>query len=265
MAGVPVTVAISEHNPISNAVSNPGRLKLFLPFLVRRFYPRADAIVAVSATVAADLADFGRIPREKVTAIPNPVLTPALLARMSQAPEHPEWLNAGAPLIVSAARLAPQKDLKTLLRAFSLLRARRDVRLLILGEGRSRASLEALSEELELGHDFRMPGRVLNPLPYMRGADIFALSSIYEGFGNVLVEALAAGCKVVSTDCPGGPREILDGGRYGALVPVGDAPALARALEAALDTPQDAAKLQARARDFNAESIADVYLERILP
>ena len=110
-----------------------------------------------------------------------------------------------------------------------------------------------------------MPGRVANPLPYMRGAETFALSSIYEGFGNVLVEALAAGCKVVSTDCPGGPREILDGGRYGALVPVGDAPALARALEAALDTPQDAGKLETRARDFDAESIADIYLERILP
>ena len=106
-----------------------------------------------------------------------------------------------------------------------------------------------------------MPGRVANPLPYMRGAETFALSSIYEGFGNVLVEALAAGCRVVSTDCPGGPREILDGG----LVPVGNARALARALEAALDTPYDAVELDARAQYFHSESIADVYLERILP
>jgi glycosyltransferase involved in cell wall biosynthesis len=104
MAGIPLRVALSEHNPITNTVSNPGRLRVFLPFLVRRFYPLADAVVAVSASVAADLADFARIPRERVTTIPNPVLTRALLERMSEAPERPEWLGAGAPLIVTAAR-----------------------------------------------------------------------------------------------------------------------------------------------------------------
>lgn len=259
-ARVPVRVTISEHNPISDAVSNPRRIKLFLPFLVRRFYPAADAIVAVSTSVADDLAEFSGLPRDRIVAIANPVLTPRLLERLAEPPEHPEWVDGSAPVVVSVARLAPQKDLDTLLRAFALVRARRDARLLILGEGRSRGALEERIRELGIRHDVRLPGRVANPLPYLRCAAVFALSSIYEGFGNVLVEALAAGCPIVSTDCPGGPREILDNGRHGRLVPVGDPTALARAIEEALDSPRDPAPLQRRARDFAPDAIAPAYL-----
>ena len=261
LAGVSTRVTLSEHNPISDSVSNPGRVKLFLPSLVRRFYPKADGIVAVSGSVADDLAEFSRIPRERIAAIWNPVVTPSLLARMAESPEHPEWVDGESPVVVTAARLAPQKDLETLLQAFARLRARREARLLVLGEGRSRPTLERSVRDLGLADDVRMPGRVANPLPYLKRSAAFALSSIYEGFGNVLVEALASGCAVVSTDCPGGPREILERGRYGRLVPVGDPAALARGLEDALDSPSDPATLQRRAQDFSVERIAQAYLD----
>ncbi len=261
LSGVSTRVTLSEHNPISDAVSNPGRVKLFLPSLVRRFYPKADGIVAVSGSVADDLAKFSRIPRDRIAAIWNPVLTPSLLGRMAESPEHPEWVDGDSPVVVTAARLAPQKDLETLLQAFALLRARRQARLLVLGEGRSRPTLERSVRDLGLADDVRMPGRITNPLPYLRRSAAFALSSIYEGFGNVLVEALAAGCPVVSTDCPGGPGEILERGRYGRLVPVGDPAALARGLEDALDSPPDPASLKRRAQDFSTERIAQAYLD----
>ena len=226
LAGVPVRVTICEQNPLSLSVSNPGRIKLFMPWLARRLYPTADGLVGASGGVADDLARFARIPRQRIEAIPNPVLTQDLRDQMAVAPEHPEWLEGDLPVIVTAARLAPQKDLETLIRAFSLLRAHREARLLILGEGRSRKALEKTIRRLDLGASVRMPGRVANPLPYLRYARVFALSSIYEGFGNVVVEALAAGCPVVSTDCPGGPPEILAGGQFGRLVPMGDVPGL---------------------------------------
>jgi glycosyltransferase involved in cell wall biosynthesis len=252
-------VTISEHNPISRAVSHSGRVRLLLPRLVRHFYPEADAIVAVSGAIADDLASFAKLPRERITAIPNPVWTPWLKARIAEAPPHPEWLAGDGALVVTAARLAPQKDLGTLLRAFALLCQRRPARLLILGKGRSRAALEALIRELAIEDHVILPGHVPNPLPYFRAADVFALSSTYEGFGNVLVEALASGCPVVSTDCLGGPREILGQGRFGRLVPPGDAPALAEALEKTLDSPRDREALASRAADFSVARIADAY------
>ena len=167
-------------------------------------------------------------------------------------------------MVLSAARLAVQKDLGTMLRAFARVRARRAVRLVILGEGGERARLEDLARRLGVAEDVAMPGHVANPLAYMARAAVFALSSIYEGFGNVLVEALACGRPIVSTDCPGGPREVLDDGRYGRLVAVGDDAAFAAALEQALDVPVDAAGQRRRAADFAVEPIADRYLAVLL-
>jgi len=157
-------------------------------------------------------------------------------------------------------RLAVQKDFPTLLRAFARLRAARPARLMILGEGDRRSELEQLASALGISADVRLPGFVENPLAYMRRAAVFVLSSIYEGFGNVLVEALACGCPIVSTDCPGGPAEILEHGRFGRLVPVGDVAALGDALLATLAAPRESEALVARARDFSAAVIADRYL-----
>ena len=264
LAGVETRVVLSEQNPLSWSCRNAGRRKLLLPALARRYYPAADEIVACSQGVADDLADFARLPRERITTIHNPVLTGALLAAAKEPLAHP-WFAAGAPpVILGVGRLAVQKDFATLLRAFASVRTRRPVRLLLLGEGAERAALEALARRLGVAADVALPGFASNPLAYMARAGVFALSSIYEGFGNVLVEALACGRAIVSTDCPGGPREILDDGRYGQLVPVGDDVAMAAALERALDEPTDAAAQRRRAADFAVDRIAEQYLDVLL-
>ena len=261
----PTRVVLSEANPLSLSCRHAGRIKPFLPTIVRRLYPRAQHIVAVSQSVADDLSVFARIPSEHITAIHNPVVTPTLLAQAEEPIDHP-WLSPGTPAVVlGVGRFAAQKDFATLIRAFARIRRHRRARLLLLGEGKQRGELEALVKRLGLEEDVQMPGLVTNPLPYMARSAVFGLSSIYEGFGNVLVEALACGCPIVSTDCPGGPLEILDAGKYGRLVPMRDDAAFATALQAALDSPADGNRLRARAADFSADRIADQYLRVLFP
>lgn len=259
LSGVSTRIVVVEGNPLSKTIRNPGRIKLFAPLLVRRFYPRADGWIGTSRDVSHDIADLAKLPREQVASIGNPVLTSEVLRRMDEPLEHPWFAPGNPPVILGVGRLAVQKDFSTLIRAFGKLRAERAARLLILGEGRCRVELEKLVTRLGLDEDVALPGFVSNPLPYMKCASVFALSSIYEGFGNVLVEALAAGCPIVSTRCPGGPAEILEEGNYGALVPPGNPDALSRALAQVLDAPPDREHLQARARDYSPANIARLY------
>lgn len=240
VSGTKPGLVLNEQNTMSrvagNASSLAGRL---VPRLARRTYPGATAITAVSKGVAEDLAETIGIPLARIDVIHNPVVTPELIARAAEPIEH-EWFAPNAPPVVLAVgRLNPQKDYPTLLEAFAKVRERRPARLMILGDGPLRPELEATIEDLGIRHDVRLPGFVENPWAYMRMCDVYAMSSRWEGLPTVLIEALASGARIVSTDCPSGPREILDGGRYGRLVPVGDAVALARALAAALedDTP----------------------------
>jgi glycosyltransferase involved in cell wall biosynthesis len=167
-------------------------------------------------------------------------------------------------VILGVGRLTPAKDFPTLLRAFARVRQVRAVRLVILGEGELRGTLEALVRDLGLEDSVSLPGFVQNPYAYMARAKLFVLSSAWEGFGSALVEAMACGLPVVSTDC-GGPSEILEGGMYGRLVPVGDPQALAEAILTALVEPPQADLLRARAEDFSVEKIADQYLEVLCP
>jgi len=161
--------------------------------------------------------------------------------------------------------LKREKDFPLLLHAFSRLRNKVDARLLILGEGDERSALEALIRELGLQEPVFLPGFVPDTVPFHAHADLFVLSSSNEGFGNVIVEALEQGTPVVSTDCLSGPAEILEGGRYGTLVPVGDVEALAKAMEDALTHPHDTEALKRRAQDFDVGRIADQYLDLLLP
>jgi len=163
------------------------------------------------------------------------------------------------PVIVTAGRLVPVKDHRTLLKAFALLRASRDARLVIFGEGPLESELRAAAQEAGIGEDVLFAGYVNDPAACYAAADLFVLSSTSEGFGNVLVEAMASGVPVVSTDAPHGPREILDDGRFGALVPVGDAAALAKAMAEMLGQPTSADVLQSRAADFEIVKIGDRY------
>lgn len=228
---------------------------------LRRLYPRADAIVAVSKGVAEDLIALTGVASERVHVIANPTIPPDIAERAAYRPEHP-WLTQGdVPVILAIGRLAPQKDYATLLRAFARLRDQRDARLIIVGEGEERSRLERLAADLAVAGDVALPGFVANPYPWLRCAALFVLSSAWEGSPNALTEAMHLGRPVVATDCPSGPREVLDGGRIAPLVPVGDDGALARAMAAALDQPQDAAALREAVAAYQPSVSTARYLE----
>ena len=223
-------------------------------------YRRADGIIAVSRGVADDLATFARLPRGRITVLNNPVVTPDLLELAAAPVDHPWFERGEPPVILGVGRLHPQKDFGTLLHAFARLRQRCHARLVIVGEGDERRFLESLAAELGVAADVDLPGFTPNPYRFMAHAAVVALSSRWEGSPNVLVEAMACGTPVVATDCPSGPAETLENGRYGALVPMGDPTALADALGRTLDTPLSAEDLVARSRDFEMATASLAYL-----
>lgn len=227
--------------------------------LVSRLYARADTIVAISNGVGDRLARETGLGRAAIRTIYNPVTTPELNEKAAAPTAHPWLFEDSIPVLLAVGRLNPQKNFDSLITAFAQIRTNRRARLIILGEGSERAELENRINEMGLGEDIIMPGWVDNPYAYMRLANLFVLSSRYEGLGNVLIEALACGCPVVATDCPSGPREILSDGTHGRLVPVGDADALAAAIKAGLDDPGDAAKRMRRAEDFSVTQAVDHY------
>ncbi len=270
LSGLGGRVVISERIQASRHAASEGRWGDQGPSaLLRNAYLGADAIVAVSDGVADDLADHAGIPRGRITTIYNPVVGPELQLRACEPLDHP-WFAPGAPpVILAAGRLDPQKDFATLIRTFAQVRARRPARLLILGAPSLAApahagELAALSDTLGVAGDVAMPGFADNPFAFMARAAVFVLSSRYEGLPGVLIQALACGCPVVSTDCPSGPAEILEGGRLGPLVPVGDSAALAGAIEQLLDHPPARDHLQAGARRFDVEGSVDRYLDLLL-
>ena len=260
LAGVATRVVVSERNTLScsvqHASSRRGRL---MPHLIRRFYPLADGIVAVSKGVADDLAQVTGIPREHIQVIYNPVVTPELQEKARAPLEHP-WFAPGAPpVLLAAGRLTAQKDFPTLIHAIALVRQSRLTRLLILGEGEERPALEALVRQLNLEQDVSMPGWVENPYPHMVKASLFVLSSKWEGLPGVLIEALYCGAHLIATDCPGGSREILRNGQYGQLVPVGDVAALALAIESALDSERTGLTRESW-RPFEPKTVVNQYI-----
>ena len=237
VAHVPTRLFVNEQNTVSceagNASSRRSRL---IPRLIKRFYPWANGIVVVSQGVRDDLAQLTNMSRERITVIYNPSVVEAEVREKAQAAlDHPWFKSGEPPVLLAVGRLQVQKDYPTLIRAFAQVRQSRPARLLILGEGKERPMLEALIKELGLEHDVSLPGFVMNPYAYMGRASLFVLSSRWEGLPTVLIEALCCGAPVVSMDCPSGPREILKDGKYGPLVPVGDADALARAIETTLE------------------------------
>ncbi len=236
LARVPMRLVVSEHSTLSSEVAQHWYRRL-LPVAMRPIYPRCDAVVAVSGGVADDLSEMIGLARERIAVVPNAVVGPEIAVRAAEPADHPWLRDGGEPVVLGVGRLTAQKDFALLLRVFARLRARRPARLVILGEGPDRAALAALAADLGIAEAVDMPGFVDNPYAYMARASVFALSSRWEGLPTVLIEALACGAKIVSTDCPSGPREILEGGRLGRLVPPGEEDAFLAALEAALDDP----------------------------
>ena len=227
-------------------------------------FPTADHIVTVSDGVADNHSLTLEIPRERITRIYNPADIAEIEQMAQSVPEHPWMTDNGPPVILSAGRLTRVKDFPTLLKAFRQVSRSRDVRLIILGEGSWRRRLESMIRKMGLEATVSLPGWVSNPYAFMNRASLFVLSSKFEGLANVMIEAMACGCPCVSTNCPSGPAEILDNGRFGPLVPVGEESALAAAMERVLDSPLDKDTLQARAQEFSLDASVDQYERMII-
>lgn len=223
----------------------------------------SDHIVAVSKGVRQSVSVKAGIPKERITTIYNPVVTPRLAELSREIPPHPWLIEDGPPVILSAGRFARVKDFPTLIRAFHKLSMVIPARLILLGEGGERNNLAALVRELDLEDRVSMPGWVDNPYTFMARASLFATSSRMEGLPTVLIEALACGCPCVSTDCPSGPAEILEGGRTGRLVPIGDVEALAEAMRLTIENPPPKTLLLKRAGCFSAENAVAMYEQLI--
>lgn len=261
IASIEARVVITEHNQLAPETLGKHRWRYDCsPALLRSGYLHADTIAAVSDGVACELAEFTGIARQRITVLYNPVVGSHVLRGAQEPVNHPWFAIGEPPVLLGVGMLKPQKDFPTLIRAFALVRQERPVRLLILGDVRNpekdgayREKLLALPMALGVEADVAFPGFVENPFAYMGHAAAFVLSSAWEGLPTVLIEALGCGCPVVSTDCPSGPAEILDHGRFGPLVPVGDEEALAAAIKSVLDNPLHRDVLKNRAHLFSTE------------
>jgi glycosyltransferase involved in cell wall biosynthesis len=262
LSGADTRVVVGAHIHLSaqddeGASRGKSRVRALRP-MMRRCYQNADAVVAVSKGVAQDTAAYLDLHEDQVKTIYNPVAAKEIKSLSEESPEHTWFEQADVPVILGIGRFVPQKDFPLLLRAFA--------ELVLLGgdeasaeQQRYKADLEELACDLGIAEDLDMPGYKENPYPYFRRASVFALSSCFEGFGNVVVEALFCGCPVVSTDCPSGPAEILRDGEFGRLVPVGDEKGMANALDNVLDTQIDSRVLRARGEEFSVDRAIDNY------
>lgn len=262
LAGVSTKIFVDVQNTLSNEFTgNRGKLK---SCLVRLSYPWSDGVIASSQGVAKDLTVFAGISSADISVIYNPVVTPEIFEKAEE-PIHHSWFALGElPVILGVGRLSEQKDFSALIKAFAIVRKHRASRLVILGEGLLRTQLEDLVKELGLQQDVGLLGYTENPYAYMAKASVFVLSSKFEGFGNVIVEAMAFGTPIVATDCPSGPSEILDDGKYGRLVAVGNINTLAEAIVETLDKSDRSPEyntLKSRATEFSVDLIADRYLK----
>lgn len=259
LAGVSTQVAVTVHNHLSRESKNSTQLKRRLtPNLVRLLYPMADYVIGVSKGVADNLIELGVCP-DKTHFIYNPIVSSELFKKLQEPVDHPAFSSGQPPVILGVGRLTKQKDFSTLVQAFAIVRQQREARLMILGQGSEKAELERLIQQLGLTEDILFPGFVPNPYAYMAHSAVLVLSSAWEGFGNVLVEAMAAGTPVVSTNCESGPAEILANGEYGQLVPVGNAQALADAINMTLDQPMEPERLRQRANLFSLQQSVNQY------
>jgi glycosyltransferase involved in cell wall biosynthesis len=246
----------------SEALSSKGLIRRTFWFSgMRLFYPGIDHIVGISEGVVDDIRSITGMPLSKLSVAPNPVVSSDLLAATKLPVDHPWFTEKKIPVIMGIGRLTEQKDFSTLIRAFALVREQTPCRLVILGEGNQRKMLQQLITSLNLEDVVSLPGFVTNPYPWLSRSSLFVFSSRWEGLGNVLIESLALGVPVVSTDCRSGPREILHGGKYGELVAVGDWEKLAEAMIRTLRQPLPPEFLKEASAEYSVQSSSRRYLE----
>jgi glycosyltransferase involved in cell wall biosynthesis len=252
---------LSDHEHLTSSYIGRARVKpSYLKNLIRFSYPFASGVIAVSRGVKEDLCDLGNLPEQKVRVIYNPAAIGIASGREVHSSTEQFWGSDVGFHVLTVGRLAPQKDHATLIKAFALLPESLNAKLVILGEGPLRAELEELVTLLHLTDRVFLPGFMMDTYPWFLSADLFVLSSLWEGFGNVIVEAFECGLPVVSTNCPSGPAEILEDGRFGKLVPANDPLALADAIADSLNMSHDKTALIRRAQDFTVRKISDEYL-----
>ncbi|MBN2536771.1 glycosyltransferase [candidate division WOR-3 bacterium] len=259
-------LARSDSKSIITYHSSVGSETISWPLrrLQDRLYRDADRVVAVSGGAADELARSTGLARQDIEVIYNPVDIGRIEALAREPVTDTDWFEPGRPpVIVAAGRYACQKDFEGLVRAFAQVRGRLEARLVILGDGPARPAIEKLTAGLGVAGDVLLAGFTANPYKYFGRAAVFALSSRFEGLPTVVIEALACGCPVVSTDCPHGPREILEDGRWGRLVPVGDPAALAAAITETLAASPRADELKTRAAFFRQDRAVQRYRELI--
>lgn len=264
LSGIVTKVIVTTHVDVSvDWKQDSGFKQKFIKHLVTLCYPWADHIVAVSSGAADGLASMTGLSRSKIKTIYNPIITQKLFELADEAVEDKIFMQENPPIILGVGRLTKQKDFETLIRAFFLILQVRNARLVIIGDGGERPRLENIIRELGLEDNTYMPGFVDNLYAYMKRPAVFVLSSAWEGFPTVLVEAMALGTPVVSTNCPSGPSEILEDGRWGPVVPVGNQDALAKAILYVLEHPLPKDALMKRAKEFSSKRSVENYMQLI--
>lgn len=254
-------LVLRENSVPSMARRDPSRSNRIAYRLLRGLYRFADRIITLTEGAREDLIRLFSVSGAMVSVLrTNAVLPPAIIDRISRWDSE---TGREAALIIWVGRLSAEKDPYTLLRAVSMLPPDRHWRLAMIGDGPLRTELEAFCRSSRIAERVTFTGYVTDPIGWMMRAKVLVLSSLYEGFGNVIIEALACGTSVVCTDCPYGPREILRGGRYGSLTPVGDSARLAGAIEAALDQFPERNALMQYGLEYTADRAAAQFLDII--
>jgi glycosyltransferase involved in cell wall biosynthesis len=256
-------VVVRVPNNLIELAKNAGNLKNKLyPYFVRVFFPFADEIIAISKGVSKSTSELIKIPYEKINVIYNPAVTEEIKKLGSYPNVHP-WFKE-YPVILGVGRLTKQKNFSFLIKAFEKVRKEIPSKLLILGEGEERGKLQEKIKELGLTDDVELRGFEDNPYSYMKNAKVFVLSSKWEGFGNVLVESMAFGTQIISTDCESGPAEILENGKFGQLVKIDDVEELAIKIISSLKNDFKSTTIMERAEDFSIRNISLQYLDVLL-
>lgn len=261
LAGVPTRLVFSSGTTLSIELANRGLVDRTLQrWSFGHLYRRVSNVIVTSEGVKTDMSAYTGLPIGCIEVVPSPVVPAELFTTEQPRPEHPWFREGEPPVILGVGELGRRKDFPTLIRAFAAVRRRQSCRLMILGRGRDRDSLLSLAGELGVADGVALPGFEPNPYSYMAHAAVFAFTSLWEGLGFVIIEALAVGTPVVATDCPSGPREILHDGKYGELAPVGDVAAIAAGIEKALSERPDREYLQQGALPYEIEASTTAYL-----